>query len=43
MKILDNVTNTVRDDLQENMHKGSKLSVAAACFSIYAYKELKNS
>lgn len=41
MKILDNVTNTVRDDLQENMHKGSKLSVAAACFSIYAYKELK--
>ena len=41
MKILDNVTNTVRDELQENMHKGSKLSVAAACFSIYAYKELK--
>lgn len=41
MKILDNVTNTVRDDLQDTMKKGSKLSVAAACFSIYAYKELK--
>lgn len=41
MKILDNVTNTVRDDLQNTMKKGSKLSIAAACFSIYAYQELK--
>lgn len=41
MKILDNVTNTVRDDLQNTMKKDSKLSVAAACFSIYAYQELK--
>lgn len=41
MKILDNVNSTVRDDLQETMKKGSKVSIAAACFSIYAYKELK--
>lgn len=41
MKILDNVNAIVRDDLQQTIHKGSKLSIAAACFSIYAYQELK--
>lgn len=41
MKMIDNVTTTVRDDLRQTIHKGSKLSIAAACFSIYAYKELK--
>ena len=41
MKIIDNINNTVRSDLQEGIHKGSKLSIAAACFSIYAYQELK--
>ena len=41
MQILDNVNSTVKMDLQETMGKGSKLSIAAACFSIYAYQELK--
>ena len=41
MQILDNVRNTVKDDLQVTIKKGSKISVAAACFSIYAFKELK--
>lgn len=41
MKVIDNITQTVRDDLCESIHKGSKLSIAAACFSIYAYQELK--
>ena len=41
MKMIDNVTTTVRDDLRQTIHKGSKLSIAAACFSIYAYQELK--
>ena len=41
MKILDNIILTVRDDLQETIRKHSKLSIAAACFSIYAYQELK--
>lgn len=41
MKNLDNINSTVRDDLQETIKKGSKVSIAAACFSIYAYQELK--
>lgn len=41
MKVIDNITQTVRGDLAETIHKGSKLSIAAACFSIYAYQELK--
>ena len=41
MKILDNINQTVRDDLSQTIHKNSKLSIAAACFSIYAYHELK--
>ena len=41
MQIIDNINKTVKDDLQACIHKGSKMSVAAACFSIYAYQELK--
>lgn len=41
MKILDNVNNTVRDDLRAEIKRGSKVSVAPACFSMYAYQELK--
>ena len=41
MKILDNVTNTVRDDLHDEIKRGSKISVAAVCFSMYAYQELR--
>ena len=41
MKILDNITYTVRDDLRSEIKRGSKVSIAAACFSMYAYKELK--
>lgn len=37
MKILDNITNTVRDDLRVEIKKGSRVSVAAACFSMYDY------
>lgn len=42
MKILDNVTDIVRDDLKRTIERGSKVSIAAACFSMYAYKELKS-
>lgn len=42
MKILDNITNLVRDDLAQTIKKGSRVSIAAACFSMYAYKELKS-
>ena len=41
MKILDNVTEIVRDDMESTIKRGSKVSIAAACFSMYAYSVLK--
>lgn len=41
MKIIDNVSKTLKDDLSDEIKDGSKLSIAAACFSIYAFQELK--
>lgn len=41
VKIFDNINDIVRDDMISTINKGSKLSIAAACFSIYAYEELK--
>lgn len=42
-KTIDNVTLRVKDDLEETITRKSKLRIAAACFSIYAYEELKKS
>lgn len=41
MQILDNINKTVKDDVAATVSKGDKLSIAAACFSIYAYQALK--
>ena len=41
MELLDNVTKTLKDDLGEAIKGGSKIAIAAAFFSIYAYQELK--
>lgn len=41
MKIFDNVTEIVRDDLIQIIKKGSNVSIAAECFSMYAYNALK--
>ncbi len=41
MQVLDNVNKTVKDDLAKTVSKGDKISIAAACFSIYAYETLK--
>lgn len=41
MQILDNINRTVRDDLADTVVKGDRLSIAAACFSMYAYQALK--
>ena len=41
MKIFDNIREIVKDDMVTTITKGSKVSIAAACFSMYAYKELK--
>lgn len=41
MKLINNITYTLSDDLHAEITSHSKLSIAAACFSIYAYEELK--
>lgn len=41
VKVFDNINDIVRDDMVSTINKGSKISIAAACFSIYAYEELK--
>lgn len=41
MELINNTSKTLRDDLSVEIKQGSKLSIAAACFSIYAFEELK--
>lgn len=41
MKIIDNTNTILKEDLASEIKKGSKLSIAASCFSIYAFQELK--
>ena len=41
MDIINNVSKTLRDDLSVEIKEGSRVSIAAACFSIYAFQELK--
>ena len=41
MDVFNNTTKVVADDLAQKIIPGSRISVAAACFSIYAYRELK--
>lgn len=41
VKLFNNKNEIVRDDLESTISKGSKLSIASACFSMYAYQALK--
>lgn len=41
MEIFNNITKTVKDDLQVTISPNSRVSIAAAFFSIYAFQELK--
>ena len=41
MELIDNRNKKLKDDLSSEIKSGSKMSVAAACFSIYAFQELK--
>lgn len=41
MELIDNVNKILKDDLSLEIKKGSKVSIAAASFSIYAYDQLK--
>lgn len=40
MKIIDNNTEKLRDNLKSTIQEGSKISIAASCFSMYAFNEL---
>lgn len=42
MELIDNVSKKLKDDLKVEIKEGSKVSIAAACFSIYAFQELKD-
>ncbi|MCM1517425.1 MAG: SNF2-related protein [Pseudoflavonifractor sp.] len=41
MQLIDNINQTLRDDLMITIKSGSRVSIAAASFSIYAFQELK--
>lgn len=41
IKQFDNITSRVVDDLKQTLKQGSKVSLAAASFSIYAFEELR--
>ena len=40
-ELFDNKTKLLKDDLKTTIQVGSKLSIAASCFSFYAFQELK--
>ncbi len=42
MQFIDNVNRTLKEDLMTVIKSGSRLSIAAASFSIYAFQELKD-
>ena len=41
MKVIDNEHTTLAEDLRTTLTSGSRLSIVASCFSIYAYQELR--
>jgi len=41
VEVFNNTTKVVRDDLEKVIVKDSRVSIAAACFSIYAFQELQ--
>lgn len=41
IKVIDNINTILRDDLKDTIKPRSKVSIAAACFSMYAYSVLK--
>jgi hypothetical protein len=41
LELIDNVSKTLKADLQTEITVGSRIAIAASCFSIYAFQELK--
>lgn len=42
IEFIDNIQKTLGQSMKEELRPSSKVSIAAACFSIYAYQELQN-
>ncbi|MBR1612842.1 MAG: DEAD/DEAH box helicase family protein [Succinivibrio sp.] len=43
MDLIDNINKILKDDIISEIKNGSEISIVASCFSIYAFKELKES
>ena len=41
MEFIDNINKTLKEDMSVTLRSGSKVAIAASCFSIYAFQELK--
>ena len=41
MELIDNIQKTFAADLRSELTAGSRMAIAASCFSIYAYRELQ--
>ena len=41
MDVFDNISKIVKEDMEKELKQGSHVSIAAACFSIYAYQVLR--
>ncbi|MFK4826287.1 hypothetical protein ACI0FM_16140 [Paenochrobactrum sp. BZR 588] len=41
MRIIDNTSHLLGDDLKATVEKGARMKIAASCFSIYAFEALK--
>jgi hypothetical protein len=39
MKLIDNIHTTLAEDLRTTLTSGTRLSLAASCFSIYTYQK----
>ncbi|AJE46114.1 hypothetical protein [Celeribacter indicus] len=42
MKIIDNISVLLGDELKAGFEAGAKIRVAASCFSIFAYEALRD-
>lgn len=41
MELIDNISRLLGDDLKQTLKPGTRLKIAASCFSMYAYEALK--
>lgn len=42
MELIDNIARLLGDDLKQTLKTGSRLKIAASCFSMYAFEALKS-